>query len=463
MPVRFGTDGIRGVANLDLTPDVALALGRAVADVLPSEAVVVGRDTRRSGPMLQAAVTAGLASRGVGVVDVGVLPTPGVAFTAARRNCPAVMVSASHNPFADNGLKVFGRGGRKLADGDERALEDALGRALAGAAGAGAPASAAGHGTGAAVPVGAEVGPVATDADAADAYVEATVAALEGRDLAGMRVVLDCANGAAWQVGPAALRALGAEVSVIGDRPDGVNINAGCGSTQPEALAAAVVAGGADLGLALDGDADRLLAVDHLGGTVTGDHLLALFAADLRARGRLHGDAVVVTVMSNLGLRMALAGMGVAVHETPVGDRYVLEALDAGGLVLGGEQSGHLVFRSLATTGDGLLTAVLLADLVRRAGLPLAELAGRAMTVVPQRMTSLRVADPATVAAGAAVAAALDRARVALGEHGRVLVRPSGTEPVVRVMVEATDAALADRVLAEVCAAVEAASTGVAP
>ncbi len=452
MRVRFGTDGIRGVANLDLTADLAMALGRAVADVLGSHAVVVGRDTRQSGPMLQAAVTAGLTSRGVGVVDVGVLPTPAVAFAAARSGLPAVMVSASHNPFADNGLKVFGPGGRKLSDADERALEAALAAELNGVGMAG------GRGV-----VGEAVGTVSEDPGVAGDYVGTVVGAVEGRDLAGMRVVLDCANGAAWQVAPAALRALGADLSVIGDRPDGVNINAGCGSTEPGALAAAVTGSGAELGLALDGDADRLVAVDHRGLLVTGDHLLALFAADFRARGRLAGDAVVVTVMSNLGLRLALAGQGIGVRETPVGDRYVLEALDAEGLVLGGEQSGHLVFRSLAATGDGLLTAVLLADLVRRAARPLAELADRAMTVVPQRLTNVRSDDPAAVAASGPVTDVLIRARSALGEQGRVLVRPSGTEPVVRVMVEATDAGLADRVLAEVCAAVEAASGAIAP
>ncbi len=460
MRVRFGTDGIRGVANLDLTADLAMALGRAVADVLASPAVVVGRDTRRSGPMLQAAVTAGLTSRGVGAVDVGVLPTPAVAFAAARSGLPAVMVSASHNPFADNGLKVFGPGGRKLSDADERALEAALAAEFHRAGTAGGPGGDMARGVGA---VGEAVGTVSEDPGVAADYVGTVVDALEGRDLAGMRVVLDCANGAAWQVAPAALRALGVDLSVIGDRPDGININDGCGSTEPGALAAAVTASGAELGLALDGDADRLVAVDHRGLLVTGDHLLALFAADFRARGRLVGDAVVVTVMSNLGLRLALAGQGIGVRETPVGDRYVLEALDAEGLVLGGEQSGHLVFRSLATTGDGLLTAVLLADLVSRAARPLAELADQAMTVVPQRLTNVRSDDPAAVAASGAVTDVLVRARSALGEQGRVLVRPSGTEPVVRVMVEATDAGLADRVLAEVCAAVEAASGAIAP
>lgn len=451
--VRFGTDGIRGVANVELSADLALALGRAVADVLPAPAVVVGRDTRRSGPMLQAAVTAGLASRGVDVVDVGVLPTPAVAWAAAQRQLPAVMVSASHNPFADNGLKVFGAGGRKLADADEQALEAALEAELRGVTGDGVDRRAR-TGRGDHPVSGAAVGAVVGGDDLADRWVRATVDALGGRTLDGMRVVLDCANGAAHRVAPAVLRALGAELVVLGDAPDGTNINEGCGSTHPERLAETVVATGAELGLALDGDADRLLAVDHRGRVVTGDHLLALFAADLRQRGELAGDTVVVTVMSNLGLRLALDAAGIAVRETPVGDRYVLEVLDAEGLVLGGEQSGHIVFRSLATTGDGTLTGVLLADLVRRWGRPLAELADDAMTTVPQRLTNVRAADPAGVAAAPDVVNACEQARAQLGDRGRVLIRPSGTEPVVRVMVEAVDAADADQVLADLCAVV---------
>lgn len=452
MDVRFGTDGIRGVANVELSADLALALGRAVADVLPAPAVVVGRDTRRSGPMLQAAVTAGLASRGVDVVDVGVLPTPAVAWAAAHRNLPAVMVSASHNPFADNGLKVFATGGRKLADSDERALEIALNAELHGVTRSGddpgARTSARGE------LVGDAVGAVAGDPTLAEGWIAATAAAIGGRRLDSMRVVLDCANGAAHLVAPAVLRQLGADLTVLGDQPDGTNINDGCGSTHPEQLAAAVVDAGADLGLALDGDADRLMAVDHRGRVVTGDHLLALFATDLRSRGELAGDAVVITVMSNLGLRLALADAGIAVRETPVGDRYVLEVLDAEGLVLGGEQSGHLVFRTLATTGDGTLTGVLLADLVRRSGRPLADLADEAMTPVPQRLVNVAARRPGEVAASEDVANARTAAESALGDRGRVLVRPSGTEPVVRVMVEAVDAADADRVLEELCAVV---------
>jgi len=456
--VRFGTDGIRGVANLELSADLALALGRAVADVLPAPAVLIGRDTRRSGPMLQAAVTAGLASRGVDVVDAGVLPTPAVAWAAARHDLPAIVVSASHNPFADNGLKVFGAGGRKLTDAEERALEAALDAELRGVTGSGEDPGArcTARGEAAATAVGA----VREDRTVAEGWVAAVVDALGGRRLDGMRIAVDCANGAAYRVAPTVFRRLGADVVVLGDQPDGTNINAGCGSTHPEHLAAAVVDCGAELGLALDGDADRLLAVDHRGRVVTGDHLLALFAHDLRARGELAGDAVVVTVMSNLGLRLALADAGIAVRETPVGDRYILEVLDAEGLVLGGEQSGHLVFRSLATTGDGTLTGVLLADLVRRRRRPLADLADEAMTPVPQRLVNVAAERPAEVVASEAVADALGAAQSVLGDRGRVLVRASGTEPVVRVMVEAEDEAVADRVLAQLHAVVSDVAAG---
>jgi phosphoglucosamine mutase len=450
--VRFGTDGIRGVANVELSADLALALGRAVADVLPASAVVVGRDTRRSGPMLQAAVTAGLASRGVDVVDVGVLPTPAVAWAAARRELPAVMVSASHNPFTDNGLKVFATGGRKLDDQAERALEQALQAELHGVTGDGDDPGARRSPRG--VLEGTAVGAVTEDPDLVEGWIAATVGVLGGRRLDGMRIALDCANGAAHRVAPEVLRRLGADLVVVGDGPDGTNINDGCGSTHPEALAAVVQQHGAELGLALDGDADRLLAVDHLGRVVSGDHLLALFATDLRDRGELVGDTVVVAVMSNLGLRLALADAGIAVRETPVGDRYVLEVLDAEGLVLGGEQSGHLVFRSLATTGDGTLTGVLLADLVRRRGRPLAELADAAMTPVPQHLVNVAARRPGQVAVSDDVVAARAAAEAILGDRGRVLVRASGTEAVVRVMVEAVDADVAQQVLDDLCAAV---------
>jgi phosphoglucosamine mutase len=446
--VRFGTDGIRGVANAELGVELVLAIGRAAARVLPAHTFVVGRDTRRSGPLLQAALSAGLASEGADVVDLGVLPTPAVAWLSADRGVPAAVISASHNPFADNGVKLFAAGGTKLPDATEEAIEEELDRILAG------------EGRRLRHPTGPGVGRLLRDEGAADAYVAHLASVLDGRDLAGMHVVVDCANGAASAVAPAVLRSLGARVEVLADAPDGTNINAGCGSTHPELAATEVVARGAELGLALDGDADRLVALDHTGALVDGDHLLALFADDLAERGRLAGNTLVVTVMSNLGLRLAMEERGIAVRETPVGDRYVLEALDADGLALGGEQSGHIVFRQLATTGDGTLTGLLLLDLVRRRGAPLAELAGPVMQRLPQVLRNVAVADPAGAVDAPAVKAAVTAVEQELGHRGRVVLRASGTEPVVRVMVEAADEAVADEAVSRLCAAVAGAGAG---
>ena len=432
MAVAFGTDGIRGAANVELTAEVALSLGRAACGVLGTGTWLIGADTRASGPMLVAALAAGLASAGADVVDLGVLPTPGVAFHAQARGCPAAVVSASHNPWTDNGIKLLATGGRKLTD----ALEHAIAVNLT--APDRRPSSA--------------VGRIARAADPVRPYVEHLVAALEGRRLDGMRVVLDCANGAASAVAPAAFRAAGADVIVVAAEPDGTNINAGCGSTHPAGLQDAVVVAGADAGLAFDGDADRVVAVAGDGALVDGDRILAICAADLHRRGRLRGDAVVLTVMSNLGLRQALGALDIATVETPVGDRYVLEAMEQGGLVLGGEQSGHIIFRDLATTGDGVLTGLVLLDAVARSGQPLGALAAAAMTRLPQVLRN--VAAPADAAAAPAVAAAVAAAEAELGETGRVLLRPSGTEPLVRVMVEAPTegqaAAVADRLSAAV-------------
>ncbi len=343
---RFGTDGVRGVANVELSPELVLALGRAAARILPAATFVVGRDTRRSGPMLQAALSAGLAGEGADVIDVGVLPTPAIAWLSATRDVPGAVISASHNPFADNGIKLFARGGAKLSVEEEAAIEEAFERILDPSVRQ--PRSPEGHG----------VGRITTEPAAADAYVAHLVSVLGGRRLDGLRLVLDCANGAASSVGSRVYEELGAEVVCIGTEPDGANINAGCGSTHTDTLAGAVVEHGADLGLALDGDADRLLAVDAGGTVASGDELLALFALDLAERGQLAGNTVVVTVMTNLGFRVAMEERGIAVKETPVGDRHVLAALDTDGLALGGEQSGHIIFRRLATTGDGLLTGL---------------------------------------------------------------------------------------------------------
>jgi phosphoglucosamine mutase len=434
LPLRFGTDGVRGVALEELTPELVHALGRAAARALDGDTFALGRDTRESGPVLQAALAAGLAVEGAHVVDLGVVPTPAVAFTSAARGWPAAMVSASHNPWTDNGVKFFTAGGRKLTDEQEERLEALLDPSAA--------------------PVAAE--PTATrDTDVVAQYEQHLGDSLEGRRLDGLRVVLDCAHGAATEIAPRVFAALGADVRTIGVAPDGRNINDGCGSTHPEPLQQAVTASGADLGLALDGDADRVVAVDHEGRVVDGDHLIALCALDLRERGRLRGDTVVVTVMTNLGFRLAMAEHGIAVHETQVGDRAVLEALESGGWALGGEQSGHVIFRDLAGTGDGILTGLQVVDLVHRAGRPLAAMAGDAMTRVPQVLRNVWVADRDALADVDTVWDEVAAVEAELDGTGRVVLRPSGTEPVVRVMVEATDAARAKAAAARLAAAVE--------
>jgi len=443
--VRFGTDGIRGVANAELGVELVLALGRAAARVLPAQSFVVGRDTRQSGPLLQSALSAGLASEGADVVDLGVLPTPGVAWASADRSVPGAVISASHNPYVDNGVKLFAAGGQKLPDATEEAIEEELERIVQGEARGPRP------------PTGPGVGRLWADTGVSGAYIDHLVSVVEGRDLAGMEVVVDCANGAAWQVAPDVLQRLGATVHVVAAEPDGTNINSACGSTHPELVAAEVVARRAHLGLALDGDADRLVAVDHTGALATGDELLALFAIDLAARGRLAGNSVVVTVMSNLGFRLAMAERGITVRETPVGDRYVLEALDSDGLALGGEQSGHIVFRQLATTGDGTLTALLLLDLLHRTQRPLAELTAESMQRLPQVLLNVAVTDPSAAVEDASVQAELALVSDELGSLGRVILRASGTEPLVRVMVEAQGHEAAQAAAERLRTAVEAA------
>ncbi len=426
--MRFGTDGLRGVAGAELTPELALALGRAAARLLGADRWFVGRDPRRSGSLLAAALSAGLAAEGAVVADVGVLPTPGVAFLSQAEGAPAAVVSASHNPFADNGIKLFAPGGRKLADDVERRIEAGLAEAVR--AGSVAPGG---------LRSGGDLGTVTAFEGAPARYGDHLVATLDGRDLTGLRVVLDTANGAAAGIGPAVLGRLGCEVAaVLGGAPDGLNINDGCGSTHLEPLVEAVVAAGADVGIALDGDADRCLAVDHRGEVVDGDQILALLALDLRQQGRLERDTLVVTVMSNLALHQAMADAGVRVETTAVGDRYVLDRMEEGGYTLGGEQSGHVILRRLATTGDGLLTAVQVLDVVARSGRPLSELAG-VVQRLPQVLLNVRVNGSAkeALAASDVVKAAVDAVQSELGERGRVLLRPSGTEPLVRVMVEA--------------------------
>ena len=444
-PARFGTDGVRGVANEELTAELALALGRAAARVLPTPAFVVGRDTRLSGPLLQAALSAGLATEGADVIDLGVLPTPGVATVAQVRGHPGAMVSASHNPFGDNGIKLFSLFGTKLPVEVEAEVERELEMILANPDRP--PRRPTGHG----------VGRISPDAEAADLYRDHLRRSLDGRDLDGLRVVVDCANGAASDFAPGVLRDLGAEVNVLHAAPDGANINDKCGSTSPEEMARTVVELAADLGLALDGDADRVIAADHTGALVDGDVLLALFALDLAERGRLAGNTVVVTVMTNLGFRLAMEARGIAVRETDVGDRHVLAALDADGLALGGEQSGHIIFRSISTTGDGVLTGVALADLVQRSGRSLAELSEGLVERVPQVLVNVPIPQPERLADCTEVWDAVVQAEAQLGHEGRVLLRASGTEPLVRVMVEARHEADANAVAAQLTGVVEAA------
>ena len=447
MALKFGTDGVRGVANAELTPELVLALGRAAARVLGGFTFLVGRDTRASGSLIQAALSAGLASEGVDVVDLGVIPTPGVAALSAERKVAAAVISASHNPFADNGIKIFAPGGRKLTDEVERRLEDELARVTAGDA----PAD---------LPVGAAVGRLRYDDDAIEWYRRRLEASLGGRRLDGLRIVLDMANGAAVTTAVGVFRAVGADVVATADSPDGTNINSGVGATAPEALAAKVTECGAHLGLAFDGDADRVIAVDADGGIVDGDHIMAICAIDLHERGSLRGDTVAVTVMTNLGFRLAMAERGIAVHETPVGDRYVLEALEAGSWSLGGEQSGHIIFRDLATTGDGVLTGLQLAEVVARSGRPLSELAAAAMTRLPQVLKNVRIAKKGFAADAPEVESEVRAVEAELGDHGRVLLRPSGTEPLIRVMVEAPTHEQAERAADRLVAVVSAAAGG---
>ena len=436
---------MRGLANAELTPELALALGRAASRVLGAEAsharVAIGSDTRRSGPLLFGALSSGIAAEGLDVVDLGVVPTPAVALRAQRDNIVGAMISASHNPFEDNGIKFFAPGGRKLPDSVEALIELELDALIGGRA------DPLGR-------VGADVGRVTADPSFLDSYVTHVVEALDGRRLGGLRVVLDTANGATAVAAPQVFRALGAHVIVLNDAPDGTNINADCGSTHPEALRAAVIAHGAQLGFAFDGDADRMLAVDASGALVDGDQILAMLAVDRRERGRLAEDTVVVTVMTNLGFRLAMADHGVTVVDTAVGDRYVLEAMLAGGFVLGGEQSGHVINADIATTGDGTLSAALVADLVVRSGRTLAEHAS-VMERLPQVLRNVKGVDRSALAGAEELWAEVRAVEAELSGRGRVLLRPSGTEALVRVMVEAPTADAAASAAARLCATVE--------
>ena len=415
MTLRFGTDGVRGPAS-EFTDALVIALGQAAAQVLGSSSFVIGRDTRESGDRIERALATGLAQVGAQPLSMGVVPTPAVAWVCAQRGVPGAVISASHNPWTDNGIKFFAAGGRKLSDELEDALESALDAIVA---------------TGIDSPAIADIG---TDTEVVGEWCDAVSSSVSS--IAPMRIVIDCANGAASSVAPGIFRGLGLEVDVLHAQPDGRNINDACGSTHPEDLQRAVVENGAVLGLAFDGDADRLLAVDERGELVDGDQLIALFARDLRERGELAGDRVVVTVMSNLGFRLAMDAQGIEVVETPVGDRHVLEALARTSSSLGGEQSGHIVFADRATTGDGVLSGVQLVDLVGRSQTPLSVLADGVMERLPQVLRNIRLEHRRDDIADA-IAREIAEVEQSLGARGRVLIRLSGTEPLVRVMVEA--------------------------
>lgn len=433
----FGTDGVRGVANRELTPELAFRLGRCGGYVLAGgngtefgagacgkrrPTVVIGRDTRVSGPMLEAAIVAGLSSIGVDVVRLGVVTTPGVAFLTKALGADAgVMISASHNPVGDNGIKFFGPDGFKLSDETELAIERLLDE----------PVDALPR------PEGGSIGVVRDDAEAKRRYADYLKSTVDVR-FDGLKIALDCANGAAYELAPRLFRELGAEVVVSAAEPDGLNINAGCGSTHIAHLKRVVLESGADFGLAFDGDADRLIAVDGTGEEVDGDALLLMLAIELRRCGKLVNDTIVATVMSNFGFFKAAESLGFRTVQTAVGDRYVMEEMRRGGYSLGGEQSGHIILLDYATTGDGLLTALQVVRTVVRSGKPLSELRS-VMRKYPQVLVNVRVRDKNRLYENAAVEEAIRAAERELVGRGRVLVRPSGTESLVRIMAEGPD------------------------
>lgn len=446
---RFGTDGVRGRAIIEITPEYAIALGRAVVRVLGCSRLVIAHDPRLSGPVLEAAFSAGAAAEGAQVDLLGILPTPAVAVISAREQVPGVVVTASHNGYQDNGIKVFAAGGLKVSDEDQQAIEDEVRRLFGVALNGESLTPGASSPTESALPTGF----IMHRSDAADVYMDHLTSLFPEMSLQGLRVVIDTANGSMSDVASQVLERLGAEVIVMNNVPDGTNINENCGATDPQALSdfvASVAASNSDahssarlsvdLAFAFDGDGDRLIAVDELGNIIDGDRLIALSALDRHQRGQLIGDGVVVTVMSNLGFHRAMEAAGIEVITTPVGDRSVLEAMAQHGLVLGGEQSGHIIHRDLATTGDGLLAAIELALMYRqhhdRDGRSFSNLAQSTLQWFPQVLRNVPVArsgiDPAQE-----LAAAIHAEEVALGRNGRILVRASGTEALVRVMVEA--------------------------
>ncbi len=420
----FGTDGVRGEANKELTPELAFRLGKAGAYVLgkghEKAKIVIGKDTRISGDMLEAALIAGICSMGADVLKVGILPTPGIAYLTRTMSASAgVVISASHNPYQDNGIKFFAGSGFKLPDEMEEQIEKTL--------------EVLDH---LELPSGCEIGRIIEVENAVGHYAE--FLKKTAVPLNGLKVVLDCANGAVSEVGPKVLTELGAEVIPLFNQPDGININVNCGSTHPDTLARAVLEHGADIGLACDGDADRIMAVDENGNIVDGDFIMVICALALKEKGKLKNDAITVTVMSNMGLHKALKGAGIKIYETKVGDRYVMEKLMESGTVLGGEQSGHIIFLEHNTTGDGLLSGIQLLTVLKEKDQNLSALAAQ-MQRFPQVLVNCRVNDKDRVMSNEDVNSKIQEVQASLGEDGRILVRPSGTEPLVRVMLEGPD------------------------
>lgn len=434
----FGTDGVRGVANRELTPEFAFKLGRAGAYVLSKGGnkrpkVIIGKDTRISGDMLEAALIAGITSVGADVYRVGILPTPGIAYlTRTMEAAAGVVISASHNPVQDNGIKFFANSGYKLPDEVEAEIEALLDNNLEGI-----PS-----------PVGGDVGKVHRVPDSVEQYADYLLSTVNV-DLSGLKIVLDCANGAAYQIAPLVLRELGAEIIAINHQPDGVNINDHAGSTHPEILQEKVLTWGADLGIAHDGDADRIIAVDEKGNIVDGDFIIVICALAMKKANKLPLDTVVITVMSNLGQKIALQENGINVLETKVGDRYVLEEMLKSGAKVGGEQSGHIIFLEYNTTGDGVLTALQMLQVLKESGKTLSELAS-AMTRLPQVLVNTRVQDKDKVMQATQLVEAIAKGEAELGDKGRILVRPSGTEALVRVMAEGPDEVQLQRIVDDI-------------
>ncbi|NLV21910.1 MAG: phosphoglucosamine mutase [Syntrophomonadaceae bacterium] len=446
MGILFGTDGVRGIANTELTPEMAFDLGRAGSFVLAQQdsnsraRIMVGKDTRVSGDMLEAALLAGICSTGADALTLGIIPTPAVAYlTQQYKASCGVVISASHNPVQDNGIKFFGSNGYKLPDEIEARIEKLV---LAGTRDL-------------VRPQGADVGRIYDVAEATNRYLAFLGSCYtEQKDLSNLTVVLDCANGAAYQAAPRLWESLGARVIAINNQPNGININEACGSTHTSSLKSAVVHHQANLGIAYDGDADRCIAIDECGNEVDGDFIMTICALDMFRRGALQPNRVVATVMSNIGLEIALKREGIIVDSCAVGDRYVLEKMIEKGALLGGEQSGHIIFLEHATTGDGLLSSLKLAEAMQRTGLPLSELA-REMEKQPQILVNIKLEDKDTILAHTLVKDSLLRAENKLGENGKLVVRPSGTEPLVRIMAQGPDQHLLQEVIDEISAAVK--------